>query len=155
MTPSWNPRIVRAAAFGGYGATSRPASMARSRRLVSRELLVGAALVLLVMLAFTGQVAVSNGIVSDSCRLAELEADRAYYQARIGTLELAWNRATHREDVMARAEVELGLVRQDEPPRLVVLGPAAGEVTGDRWPGWLSGLGGGTAAQAAEARRTP
>ncbi|HPF35115.1 MAG TPA: hypothetical protein P5571_01585 [Candidatus Krumholzibacteria bacterium] len=152
MTPSWNVNIVRAAAFGGYGATSRRTSMARSRRLISRGRVIGLALVVLVMLAFTGQVTVSNGIVGDSCRLAELEADRAYYQARIGTLELEWNRATRREDVVARAESELGLVRRGDPPRLVVLGPDAGAARGGRWPGWLSGLGGGTEAQAAEPR---
>lgn len=155
MTPRWSPHIARAAAFGGYGATSRRATMARSRRLLGRSFLVGGALVLGALAVFGGQVALSNGILSQRCRLAELEADRAYYQARLGTLELAWNRATSQAAVVARAETELGLVRRGDPPRLVVLAPAADDTDGRRWPGWLTGLGGGTEARAAVQRRTP
>jgi len=155
MTPSWNPRIDRAAASGGYGATRRRTSMARSRRLLGRGFLLGGGLVLALLACLTGQVALSNGILSHRCRLAELEADRAYYEARLGTLELAWNRATRQESVVSRAEAELGLERRGDPPRLVVLAPETRQGDRARWPGWLAGLGGGTEARAAEERGTP
>lgn len=144
-----------ASAESAYGTTARRAAMARSRRLLGRRVVMGAGLVLGVLLLATGQVALSNGILSQRCRLAVLEADRDYYQAKVGGLESQWNRATSRDLIVARAGVELGLVQLGEPAPVLV--HTAPESLGrpEAWRGWLAGLGGGTEARAATGRGEP
>jgi len=112
-----------------------------------------------VVLLFVGimgiQVALSNGVVSQGCRVTELKTDRTYYQARVGILEHRWNSMTSRDVIVSRAGQELGLALQEDPARIVVLVSADPEPKRRDWPGWLRSIGGGTEAQAATGRRSP
>ncbi len=155
MRRQWNNQTRRYSNLGGRGSTAEHRSTARSRRLLDPEVRSGMAAALVIVAILATQVALSNGVVSEGCHIAELEADRVYYQARIGGLEHRWNSMTSREIIVARAVAELGLTTQKSPPQVIAMITPGEQDTGHTWPQWVRQLGGGTEAQAATSRRSP
>ncbi len=96
-------------------------TMARSRRVagctVLRVVLAG----VLLSLASCSLVALSNSVVGERRRIEGLQQEKDYLEAKLGRLEQRWNRASARENVVARAETELGLITPDAPGTNVVL----------------------------------
>ncbi len=101
-------------------------SMARSRRVMDRGTLAGVVIGLAVLAVVVGQIALANGIIRQRTALSDLRADRTYLQARIGLLELDWNRQTSREAIAPRAAA-IGLVRPEKPSVLLVLDDAGAD----------------------------
>jgi hypothetical protein len=155
MRRQWNNQTRRYSNLGGRGTTAQRRSTARSRRLLDPEVRIGMVAALVIVGILATQVALSNGVVSEGCRITELEADRVYYQAKIGGLEHRWNSMTSREIIVARAAAELGLTTQQSPPQVIAMVASGEQDSGPSWPQWVRQLGGGTEAQAATSRRSP
>jgi hypothetical protein len=138
------------------GGAARRRTMARSRRIADRApLLIGGACCVAVTL-FSLLVALSNAVVGERRHLRDLRADKVYLETKIGRLEEAWYRATSRENIVARAETELGLVTPDGPGLVVVLATPAKERRLPTWRRVLGAVGGGgvgVGAALAEGRR--
>ncbi len=122
---------------------NRRRTMARSRNLRDRApLLIGGACLSAVVL-FSMLVALSNAVVKERRQLRDLRADKVYLETKIGRLEEAWYRTTSRDRIVARAEMELGLVTPDGPGLVVVLASAAKERRQPAWRQVLAAVGGG------------
>jgi len=118
--------------------------MARSRNLGDRTPLVIGAACLVAVFLFSLLVALSNAVVKERRLLRDLRADKIYLETKIGRLEEDWFRATSRERIIARAEMELGLVTPDGPGLVVVLASAAKERRLPAWRRVLAAVGGGS-----------
>jgi cell division protein FtsB len=132
-------------------------TMARSRRLKRRPLLMwlGGGLVFACVLALI--VGLSNGVVNARRDIERLQQTRACLESEVAQLALHWNAVSSRRVVTERAQRELGLVTADLPGRVIVRRGDEPQADGSLWAraaGVLDGAGnlvqGAAAGEAAE-----
>lgn len=118
----------------------RRRTMACSRNMSGRGLLLGGGLGVFVLALLVGQVALSNAIVGLRLENRDLQADRTYLESRIGLMETTWNQLCRRDRITEAAGERLGLVLPDGPGLVVVLGPSGeDEPAGRRRGGSVGG----------------
>ena len=94
--------------------------MAQRKGMVTTQVVITVAVVVLVALLMGGRIFLTNQITGLRARVADYESQKEFLEAGSAQLHKDWNRESSGEVIIRRAQKELGLIVPQEPGLVLV-----------------------------------